>query len=48
MSPVSVDMSNGKGDSSLVCGIFEQLEKVKDLVCKTREVGNNAKTKESS
>lgn len=48
MSPVSTDMSNGKGDSSLVCGIFEQLEKVIDLVCKTREVGNNAKTKESS
>jgi len=48
MSPISTDMSNGKGDSSLVCGIFEQLEKVIDLVCKTREVGNNAKTKESS
>lgn len=43
MSPVSIDMSNGKGDCSLVCGIFEQLEKVIDLVCKTREVGNNAK-----
>lgn len=36
-------MSNGKGDSSLVCGIFEQLEKVIDLVCKTSEVGYNAK-----
>lgn len=43
MSPISIDMSNGKGDCSLVCGIFEQLEKVIDLVCKTREVGNNAK-----
>lgn len=48
MSPVSTDMSNGKGDSSLVCGIFEQLEKVIDLVCKTRAVGNNANPKESS
>lgn len=36
-------MSNGKGDSSLVCGIFEQLVKVIDLVCKTSEVGYNAK-----
>lgn len=48
MSPISTDMSNGKGDSSLVCGIFEQLEKLIDLVCKTREAGNNAKPKESS
>lgn len=48
MNPVSTDMSNGKGDSSLVCGILEQLKIVIDLVCKTREVGNNAKTKESS
>lgn len=48
MSPISTDMSNGKGDSSLVCGILEQLEEVIDLVYKTREVGNNAKTKERS
>lgn len=41
-------MSDGKGDASLVCGILEQLKIVIDLVCKTREVGNNAKTKESS
>lgn len=48
MNPISTDMSNGKGDSSLVCGILEQLKIAIDLVCKTREVGNNAKTKESS
>lgn len=48
MNPISTDMSNGKGDSSLVCGVLEQLKLVIDLVCKTREVGNNAKIKESS
>lgn len=48
MNPISTDMSNGKGDCSLVCGILERLKIVIDLVCKTRKVGNNAKTKESS
>lgn len=48
MNTIGTDMSNGKGDSSLVCGILEQLKIAVDLVCKTREIGNNAKTKESS
>lgn len=41
-------MYDRKGDSNPVYDIFEQLEKLINSVCKTREISNNSKIKGSN